>query len=75
MAAGVSVLMARHGSGLACLARPQALAAWRHDSPHLCSTRCLAAARVLELPSAHALTLCVLPCMQASVQQGELKYA
>ena len=36
--------MARSGPVLACLERHQALAAWRRDSPHLCSTRCIAPA-------------------------------
>ena len=38
------VHMARSGPFPACLAHPQALAAWRRDSPHLCSDRRIAPA-------------------------------
>ena len=38
------VRIARSGPVPACLAHPQALAAWRRDSPHLCSDRRIAPA-------------------------------
>ena len=43
-ASAARVHMARSGPVLACVAHPQALAAWRRDSPHVCSDRSIAPA-------------------------------
>ena len=65
------VHMARFGPVLACLERHQTLAAWRRDSPHLCSTCCIApalSARAAQRTRSQS----VRPAVQAIVRQGGL---
>ena len=70
-ASAARVYMARSGPVLACLERHQALAAWRRDSLHLCSTPCLApasSARAAQRTRSQS----VRPAVQAIVRQGGL---
>ena len=70
-ASAARVHMADSGPVLACLERHQALAAWRRDSLHLCSTPCLApasSARAAQRTRSQS----VRPAVQAIVRQGGL---